>query len=169
MNKFTCWFCLFVPARILLSTLDLLSFILFSQQDETRFALWLSEYAMVFLALAVGLKAPALAVPNYSRMENDAENPSTNVSSCILVMTACAIGHNGLMESRSQFLAWVWIVSNLGIFSMETEMEKTILLIFRQVWLQNGRQMIYICNICIGLLFHQTWSRWSMEIGTFRS
>lgn len=113
MNKFT-WFCLFVPARILLSTLDLLSFILFSKQDETRFALWLSEYAMVFLALAVGLKAPALAVPNYSRMENDAENPSTNVSSCILVMTACVMYHNGLMESRSQFLAWVWIVSSWG-------------------------------------------------------
>mgnify|MGYP001791756383 FL=1 len=34
---------------------------------------------MVFLVLVIGLKAPALEVPDYTRMGNDAEN-SGNVS-----------------------------------------------------------------------------------------
>ena len=51
----------------------------FSNSDEIRFGLWLGEYVMVFLVLVIGLKAPALEVPDYTRMGNDAEN-SGNVS-----------------------------------------------------------------------------------------
>lgn len=49
-----------------------------SDSDRLQFGMWLAEYIVVFLVFVIGLRAPALEVPDYTQMENDSENVSNS-------------------------------------------------------------------------------------------